>query len=169
MNPSARLKYHKLSASARLQHERWNMTTYRTRFRDRSVLPLLSIAVAISFTSCANVGGTLYEVALNGESREKAIRLIENGAGVNEVNAANGWTPLHAAAANGHKMMVAALLEHGADPNMQDLNGSTPLHAAMARRHTDTAGVLLSRGADPTIKNTLGHTAADLRQSRGDR
>jgi ankyrin repeat protein len=146
-----------------------NVSSRQERTHRQVLLSLMSVVMALSLTACANDGGTLYEVAQRGENRNKAIRLIEGGAVVDEINGVSGWTPLHTAAANGHKMMCAVLLEYGADPNMQDRNGSTPLHAAMARKHTDTVGVLLSGGADPTIKNRLGQTAADVRQSRGDR
>jgi hypothetical protein len=42
-------------------------------------------------------------------------------------------TPLHIAALDGALSAVKALLEHGADPNLQDENGDTALHDALRR------------------------------------
>ena len=65
-----------------------------------------------------------------------------------------GWTPLGAAVEQGREM-VELLLEHGADPNIQDVGGSTPLHRA---KTVEMAALLLDRGADPNIANFSGAT-----------
>ncbi len=44
--------------------------------------------------------------------------LVRAGARVDEVNRAEGLTPLGVAVAAGHAEVVKALLEHNADPNM---------------------------------------------------
>jgi len=57
---------------------------------------------------------------------------------------------LHRAAERGHLDVVKLLLEHGADPNVQDDEGETPLHHAAAwRDNVDIVRLLLEHGADP--------------------
>jgi ankyrin repeat protein len=57
---------------------------------------------------------------------------------------------------------VKLLLEHGANPNIQDYKyGWTPLHFAVKNCHVDVARVLLDYGADPTIRDNEGRTPLD--------
>ena len=52
-------------------------------------------------------------------------------------------------------MKIPRLLEHGADPNIQDKLGGTPLHyAAFRGANVEIINVLLDAGADPRIKNS---------------
>jgi len=55
--------------------------------------------------------------------------LLTAGAAVNARNA-QGWTPLHVAAAGGDLTVVALLLKHGADVHAQSYIGTTPLDNA---------------------------------------
>ena len=54
--------------------------------------------------------------------------------------------------------MIKLLLEHGAEPNIQDENGDTPLHIVALVGNKESIRLLLEHGADPTIKNHLGLT-----------
>lgn len=65
-----------------------------------------------------------------------------------EVNAKNdhGATPLHLAAAYGHKSVAELLLANKAEVNASDGNGLTPLHWASTRGHTDVAELLREHG-----------------------
>ena len=69
----------------------------------------------------------------------------------------NGYSPIHAAAAYGHKELMQWLVGAGADVHARDSDGDTPLH------HCDSpeaAEFLLSvLGASPTIANDQGRTA----------
>lgn len=121
------------------------------------------VASCAVLVACSHA--SLYKVASDGESRRQAVRLINKGEDVNEVNPANGWTPLHAAAANGHPKMCETLIEHGANVNAQDAQGMTPLHLAMARGHSKTVGVLMAAGADADITNNAGKTPGQLDKS----
>ena len=126
---------------------------------------LICVLLGAGLASCSGSGRSLYSVAAEGESREKAEELIVAGADVNEVNAGNGWTPLHAAAANGHPKMCQLLISHGAQVNAQDENGMTPLHLAMAGGHDEASSALLVAGADMNIRNKQGRTPKEMAQS----
>ena len=70
-------------------------------------------------------------------------------------------TPLQAAEFN-YPEVVKLLLEHGANPNIQENKyGWTPLHYAVKSCHVDVARVLLDHGADLTIRNNEGRTPLD--------
>lgn len=63
-----------------------------------------------------------------------------------------GWigdTPLHWPSHNGHSEIVELLLEHGADPNIEENNwiGGTPLHWA-SEREVEIIRMLVSAGGD---------------------
>jgi len=71
-------------------------------------------------------------------------------------------TPLQAAAEFNYPEVVKLLLEHGANPNIQENKyGYTPLHYAVANCRVDVARVLLDHGADPTIRDNEGRTPLD--------
>jgi ankyrin repeat protein len=54
----------------------------------------------------------------------------------------NGVTPLHVAAESGKNASVTFLLEHGADPTVQDDNGSTPVNTANVEGQRATAKII---------------------------
>ena len=55
----------------------------------------------------------------------------------------NLWTPLHYAAANGHKACVRSLLDAGVSAGNVDAWGRTPVHWAAERGWTDTVTLLV--------------------------
>ena len=55
-------------------------------------------------------------------------------------------TPLHLAAAGGHKNVVSFLIEHGVDVNVTDRWGCTPLNDAEQQGHAATAAILKEAG-----------------------
>jgi cytohesin len=57
-------------------------------------------------------------------------------------------TPLHAASAEGHAEVVAALLAAGAEVNAKEAMGSTPLHAAAFEGQLEAVKLLVEGGAD---------------------
>jgi ankyrin repeat protein len=57
----------------------------------------------------------------------------------------DGVTPLHFAAASGHKEIVEVLVTKGADVNA-NIGGWTPLHLAVDEGHTETADLLRKHG-----------------------
>jgi cytohesin len=69
-----------------------------------------------------------------------------------------GFTLLHYAAMDGRHEIAKLLLEHGADPNIQDNNGRTPLHWAAWKGHLEVVELLLEHGADPNVQDYGGMT-----------
>lgn len=74
----------------------------------------------------------LVEAAENGWSSIVKI-LLRHHAKIN-VKGAFGWTPLHAAAAAGHRELVRFLIEQGADETQKSLRGDTPAQLAVERK-----------------------------------
>ncbi len=65
---------------------------------------------------------------------------------------ADGWWPIHHAAANGWSRVISYLLEHQAEPNRVTIKEQfTPLHLASVHGHLGAVKVLLAAGADPDV------------------
>eukprot|EP00935_MAST-01C_sp_MAST-1C-sp1_P001244 g1244.t1 len=79
---------------------------------------------------------------------------------VNQSSRHQQWTPLFAAAMNGHASIVAELLFHGADPHAQTESGENALLVATANGHTQVIRQLLDVGASVEMQ-WMGITAAD--------
>lgn len=77
-----------------------------------------------------------------------------------QVNAAekNGFTPLCAAAAQGHFQCLELLLASDADVNHAADGGQTPLYLACKNGNTDCIKLLLEAGTDRSIKTRDGWT-----------
>lgn len=85
---------------------------------------------------------------------EQMQALMAKRIDLNAVNA-QGWTPLHVAAAGGNVAVVELLLQHGVDVNAASHIGATPLDNAMTySRSQAVADLLRQHGAE-------GHTDWD--------
>lgn len=70
--------------------------------------------------------------------------------------------PIHSAAAAGDNESVAALLEAGANPNVQQEGGYTPLHTAAHNNDRALVQLLLEHGANPTLADDEGVVPRDM-------
>ena len=104
---------------------------------------------------------SLFDAVVTGDLAEVKRLVVSCGVDPN-VKDNDGRTPLHRAAKRGHVDIVKLLLEHGANPNIQENKyGYTPLHVAVKNCHVDVVRVLLEHGADPTIRDNEGRTPLD--------
>jgi ankyrin repeat protein len=70
-----------------------------------------------------------------------------------------GWTPLLFAARQGCPDAAAALVEAGADVNLQDPDLVSPLVTAIVNGHYDVARLLIEKGADVNLADRWGRAA----------
>ncbi|KAK7093296.1 E3 ubiquitin-protein ligase MIB2-like isoform X2 [Littorina saxatilis] len=116
-------------------------------------------------------------IAANNE-HDECIRVlvIAGGANVNVQSfPGSGYSPLHLACVKTRFKASEALLEMGADPNVQDRDGDTPLHLIIGGRHKTNietpegqqecqiriaiACMLISNGACIDVENNKGRNA----------
>jgi hypothetical protein len=88
-------------------------------------------------------------------------RLLQQDAVLVHQTSADGWTPLHLAAAFGGPQATAMLLAHGAPVNQLSSNPmhNQPLHACIAlSRDCETARILIAQGADVNMAQAGGYS-----------
>ncbi|CAE7250632.1 rplA [Symbiodinium sp. CCMP2456] len=76
-------------------------------------------------------------------------------------------TALHRACAAGHEQIVAHLLSHRANPNVEDEEEWTPLHSAASRGSASVATLLTEAGADCDATTSSGTSALHYAASKG--
>lgn len=63
-------------------------------------------------------------------------------------------------------LIAYALLDHGANPNQQDIIGNTPLHLAVCSSKLDIVILLLKNGANCNASDNTGRTPLGLAKSK---
>ena len=111
----------------------------------------VTLLIAVLVTAlCANgqqasrQSRELLDAARNGKGG-KVRSLLAGGVNPN-IKDADGRTPLHLAAANGHQLTAGTLLKHGAKINAKDSMGRTPLDLATSASHRGCAKFLVGKG-----------------------
>lgn len=106
----------------------------------------------------------LFMAASNGDE-DRVDRLVTGKAAryidVNAIDA-EGTPPLVYASCFGHRDVVTALLNSGAEVDKQDRNQWSALMWAMTNQHKDIAKILLDHGASTEIQSSTGRTALDF-------
>ena len=85
--------------------------------------------------------------------------LLESGLNPDQRTGQNDWTPLMHAIHKNQKEAVTALLEGGADGNIQNDRGLTALIMAAGYGSHDIVDQLLSHGSDPHLQTEDGDNA----------
>ena len=83
----------------------------------------------------------VHEAAAVGDA-DRVRALLDGRPELMRAVAADGFAPLHAAAAGGDRELVALLLESGADPAPRSDDGRTPAALARERGHRELEGLL---------------------------
>ena len=99
----------------------------------------------------------LWSAASHGQTSE-VLKLLKDGADVEERGGPTFTTPLFVASCQGHEGVVHALLEHSADASAADFYGWTPLHRAANRGREAVVVLLVEHGADLSAENDGGET-----------
>lgn len=86
---------------------------------------------------------------------------IEAGSDLDDKEPTMGSTALISASVFGKTEIARALIEAGANLNIQNNEGSTALHTSTFLCRTEIVEMLLAHGADKTLKNMYGFTALD--------
>lgn len=86
---------------------------------------------------------------------------ISASSDLNEQEPSMNSTPLISAAVFGKTEVARALIEAGADVNIQNNEGSSALHSAAFLCRTEIVAMLLEMGADKDLKNIYGSTALE--------
>jgi ankyrin repeat protein len=84
---------------------------------------------------------------------------IAAGSDINAKDPFGGSSPLISAAVFGQTEIAKALIEAGANLNIQNNDGSTALHCAAFFCRPEIVKMLLDKGADKTINNKYNSTA----------
>ncbi len=129
----------------------WSIYSGQTLVRDFFLAEMARTGIALDIFEAASVGD-LASLRLAVTASPDSIAAFS----------ADGWTPLHLAAAFGTPEAVQLLLESGASVGTVSKNAQTnqPLHAALALgRNAETIRLLLDAGADPNARQTGGFTA----------
>ena len=107
----------------------------------------------------------LFRFAAHDKDNGTVRQLLAEGVSPNAAGNFDGRTAVHSAAKGGAAKNLAAMLQAGGKPNVQDRDGDTPLHLASRGSyaggfsdHSAAVQVLLQHGADLHRTNNSGET-----------
>jgi len=123
--------------------------------------------IGITGTAFAGDVEALYQAAGDGKSTQ-VIALLKSGVNVNERTRSKSYA-LNAAAVENEIDVIRILLDHGADPNVQNNQGDTPLICATkyAGGKAETVELLVKAGTNQDVRDNEGKTALDYAKAKG--
>lgn len=108
-----------------------------------------------------HLGDTILNCVCAGWYLPVALEIVKNGANPDFQNSNDGRSAMYWAVMCANPGLINALLDHGANPDLQtwERNGAlTPLHAAVNNGRYDEAKILVERGANLSIRDAEGLT-----------
>ncbi|KPP73849.1 serine/threonine-protein phosphatase 6 regulatory ankyrin repeat subunit A-like, partial [Scleropages formosus] len=124
--------------------------------------PELASLANVEGSTCAHIAASKGSVAVIRE-----LLKFSKGGVMSAHSKAKGSSPLHLAAAGGHKEVVKILLEAGASTTEEDLDGMTAIHLAAKNGHTHLLEVLKGRISFKISSAKTGLTALHIAASFG--
>jgi len=95
------------------------------------------------------------------------VKLLLATGAIVDVKDKKGYTPLFAAAINGHREIADLLLVNGANVNAKNNIGWTPLYLAAQQGHIDMMKLLIANGADVNARDKDSRTPLHLQGYKG--
>ena len=124
--------------------------------------PVIRLSACLVFLAAVDAASPLRSQSVFEATREGDLEavtaLVTADAGLVHETDDSDRTPLHLAAAYGHRQIVVFLLDSGADIDAREEDGETPLHYAAWRSRLETGQLLIERGADLEIRNNWGRS-----------
>ncbi|KAH8679346.1 ankyrin repeat-containing domain protein [Ilyonectria robusta] len=111
----------------------------------------------------SDISGTALHIAIENDDLDMINILLQEGAGVNIVDAAQFHSALHKSVWRKNIELATLLLEHGAAVDSPNASGETPLQLAFGRGGIDLVQQLLDRGAEVNTSPSqtyMGHGTA---------
>jgi ankyrin repeat protein len=153
------------------------MTRFRLNLRLRTLLAAIAVVALglgadIALVRWAERRRQLpYELLRAAEIGDVSLirSLLAEGADVDSVvDGRYPWTPLMQASFRGHTNAARLLLEHGADPDHEDLDCYRSVTLAAAEGHWDIVRLLVERGANATKGDGQSTTALGYAEAQGE-
>jgi len=154
------------------------MKTQKMKSSKNALIAVLMTALLV-MVACGGNSDKTAEASENSETTKKEVKAptmdihtatlmgdleaikqhIAAGTDLNEKEPAVGSSPLISAAVFGKTEIARALIDAGADLNLQNNEGSTALHSATFMCRLEIVEMLLENGADKELLNNYGSTA----------
>lgn len=122
--------------------------------------------LVLSLVAINALAAPIHDAAGKGDLA-KAKALVAKDPKLVNLKDPKGATPLHFAAAGGHKAVVEYLLSKKADVNAKKKDGVTPLHVAASLGKLEIAKFLLAKGAERNTADSKGRTPLTLAGEKG--
>jgi ankyrin repeat protein len=134
--------------------------------RGQQSLAALLVGLALAGCATAPPAASIHEAARLGD-RTGVIALLDGDSGLVGKQDADGQTPLHHAASEGHAELARLLVERGSDVGARDAQERTPLHVAANAGDAEMVKLLLDAGSGLMDREFRGRTPLQIAANFG--